>query len=446
MAFAETSSTSVATLIAQLQAQIATLTAQITALKAAQQNVQTARKEMNATLKELRGQIACGATGDDVATLQTILAADSSIFPEGIISGYYGPKTREAVKRFQRMTGLTPTGCVGPQTLNALNRFLKSHPIIVQDGTVCALVVNGEKPQGWKRKLDRERDRMGMSEIPTCSGGIPQSILSLFGIASTTPVVPGNSAPTADELVPGSGKITLCHKYNNQKVTIYVSPAAYLAHLGHGDKLGACSGTTTPPPPPPPPTGDTTAPAISNVQATGIGLFGATLTWATNEPATSQVEYGNTTPYGLMTSPTSVYVTSHSVTISGLASSSTVNYRVISKDFAGNTASSSNGVFTTTSPDNTPPAISGVSSSGIGSTTATVGWNTNENATGKVYYSTSNPVDLNSALSVNNAALTASHLFSLTGLTASTTYHYVVESKDAANNTATSSQLIFTTQ
>src|SRR5882724_4325037 len=157
MAFADASSTS--SLIAQLQAQIVALSAQIASLKSAQQNVQSARKDLNATLKELRGQIACGTSGDDVATLQTILASDPSIFPEGIINGSFGPRTKEAVKRFQRLTGLTPTGCVGPQTLNALNRFLKQHPIIVQgDGTACALVVNGEKPKGWARKLDRERE------------------------------------------------------------------------------------------------------------------------------------------------------------------------------------------------------------------------------------------------------------------------------------------------
>jgi peptidoglycan hydrolase-like protein with peptidoglycan-binding domain len=34
--------------------------------------------------------------------------------------GVYGPRTRAAVKRFQRANGLTPDGVAGPQTLAAL--------------------------------------------------------------------------------------------------------------------------------------------------------------------------------------------------------------------------------------------------------------------------------------------------------------------------------------
>src|SRR6185503_16860328 len=44
----------------------------------------------------------------------------------------------------------------------------------------------------------------------------------------------------------------------------------------------------------PPP--DTTAPAI-----TGVGASGSTVAWSTDEPATSQVEYGTSTAYGSST-------------------------------------------------------------------------------------------------------------------------------------------------
>jgi len=39
---------------------------------------------------------------------------------------------------------------------------------------------------------------------------------------------------------------------------------------------------------------------------------------------------------------------------------------------------------------------------------------------------------------LSNAALVTGHTTGLTGLTASTTYYYVIESKDALNNTALS--------
>ena len=49
------------------------------------------------------------------------------------------------------------------------------------------------------------------------------------------------------------------------------------------------------------PPGDTQPPVISSVASSGIGTSSATISWATNEGATTQVEYGLTTAYGSMT-------------------------------------------------------------------------------------------------------------------------------------------------
>ncbi len=104
------------------------------------------------------------------------------------------------------------------------------------------------------------------------------------------------------------------------------------------------------------------------------------------------------------------------------------------------------GTGTTTPPvtDTVKPILSSIISSVTGSTTASVSWNTNESANGKVYLSTSSPA-YGSSWFVSNAALTTTHLFSLSGLSASTTYYYAVESKDAANNVSTSSTSSFVT-
>jgi len=95
----------------------------------------------------------------------------------------------------------------------------------------------------------------------------------------------------------------------------------------------------------PPP--DTTAPVISGVQAMNITASSATITWITDESATSQVEYGTDTNYGTLTTLDSALVTSHSVTISNLTASTTYYYRVRSKDSSGNEAVSGSGSFTT---------------------------------------------------------------------------------------------------
>lgn len=69
-----------------------------------------------------------GSTGDDVSRLQRFLASDSSIYPEGEITGYYGGLTEAAVKRWQTKFNIvssgdaetTGFGMVGPRTAAAI--------------------------------------------------------------------------------------------------------------------------------------------------------------------------------------------------------------------------------------------------------------------------------------------------------------------------------------
>jgi hypothetical protein len=92
---------------------------------------------------------------------------------------------------------------------------------------------------------------------------------------------------------------------------------------------------------------ETTPPVISNVTEASISTTGATLTWTTDEGATSQVEYGLDTTYGSSTTLDSNLVTSHSSNLAGLKPGKTYYYRVISKDAANNEAISGGGTFST---------------------------------------------------------------------------------------------------
>lgn len=60
--------------------------------------------------------LAEGSQGNDVKNLQETLASDSSIFPATLVTGYFGPLTQEAVKKFQAKHGITPTGYFGPMS------------------------------------------------------------------------------------------------------------------------------------------------------------------------------------------------------------------------------------------------------------------------------------------------------------------------------------------
>jgi hypothetical protein len=187
--------------------------------------------------------------------------------------------------------------------------------------------------------------------------------------------------------------------------------------------------TTLPPP-------DTIAPVISDVTVTDITETTASITWATDEPATSQVEYGTTSAYGLSSTLDTTLVTSHSVSLSGLSSGTTYHYKVKSKDASGNLAVSKDYTFTTASPsDTTPPVISGVSVSNITTSGATITWATDEPATSQVEYGTTSAYGLFSTL---DTSLTTSHSVTLSGLQPNTAYHFRVNSKDGLGNEAVS--------
>jgi chitodextrinase len=102
---------------------------------------------------------------------------------------------------------------------------------------------------------------------------------------------------------------------------------------------------------------DTTAPAIAAVATGHLTNSSATITWSTDEAATSQIEYGVTSSYGLLTIAGSNLVTSHNLALTGLAPQTTYNYRVRSKDAAGNERIGSNNLVTTLAGSGTPPRV-----------------------------------------------------------------------------------------
>lgn len=114
----------------------------------------------------------------------------------------------------------------------------------------------------------------------------------------------------------------------------------------------------------------------------------------------------------------------------------------------GGVATTTPPVATTTPPivvDVTAPVISLLSVSSLTPTSATVSWTTNEIADGEVYFGTNNPVKSGIFRKVENKSLSTTHSFTLTGLTASTTYFYKVESRDGARNKVESNQQSFVT-
>ena len=101
------------------------------------------------------------------------------------------------------------------------------------------------------------------------------------------------------------------------------------------------------------------APAISGVTITQVTSTGAMISWATDQAASSQVDFGTTTSYGSSSALNTAMVSSHSVSLSGLKASTLYYYRVESTNSAGNMGTSGDFTFTTASgSDTTPPKVS----------------------------------------------------------------------------------------
>lgn len=73
---------------------------------------------------KLRSFLSIGSSGEDVKVLQKLLAGDLSLYPEGLVTGFFGPLTELAVKRLQAKLKIDQVGAVGPQTLAKLNELL----------------------------------------------------------------------------------------------------------------------------------------------------------------------------------------------------------------------------------------------------------------------------------------------------------------------------------
>jgi len=241
----------------------------------------------------------------------------------------------------------------------------------------------------------------------------------------------------------GLEKVAICHIPSgdpDNAHTIVIARAAVQSHLDHGDILGPCGGQATSTP-------DTTAPNISNISSS-VATNTADIIWNTDELSNSKAWYSTTTPM-VLDSSLSVELTnlvaSHAVSLSNLDASTTYYFVVGSTDSSGNQATSTESSFTTLTPDTTAPVISNINFS-VAINTAEINWDTDEDSDSVVWYSTTTPLTISgNTLFVDSSSLVTAHNISLSGLSANTTYYFIVSSLDSFGNKATSIEYSFTT-
>lgn len=212
---------------------------------------------------------------------------------------------------------------------------------------------------------------------------------------------------------------------------------------------------------------DTISPVISGVSTALIGETGATITWTTDEQATSQIDWGLTPSLSNSTTETSTYTREHAVVLSSLATTTSYYYQVRSKDRSGNTVvKDDNGSpysFTTLSPstatttvteyiggggyssdnrDLSTPAVLDFKVASVGPHSATVTFTTSKIANELVEYGESGKYDLKAG---NVDAYRTTHSVSLSGLSPSKSYSVRATVVDVYKNKGYSSTLTFET-
>jgi len=179
--------------IEQLKAQIEALIIQIDALRQARMEIKETAKEIKGTLKLIR-HLNYGMRGDDVKLLQEMLATDPDIYPEGLTTGYFGPLTRNAVKRFQKVAGIEQVGIVGPKTTAKINEILKE-----------GAGKSGKVPPGLLI-APGIRKKLGFAPQPLPGQELPPGISKKLGEGDTTP--PVISEVTATDITATSTMVT----------------------------------------------------------------------------------------------------------------------------------------------------------------------------------------------------------------------------------------------
>ena len=192
-----------------------------------------------------------------------------------------------------------------------------------------------------------------------------------------------------------------------------------------------------------------TPPTVSGITVSYITATTAKISWNTDEPATSNIEYGPDTSYGYSyptPADTTANATSHSWVLSNLSPDTNYHFRIRSADNEGDEAVSEDKTFTTnTTTDTTAPMISGITLSDISETAATISWTTDEPATSNIEYGPDTSYGYSFPSPSDTTADKTGHSLTISGLSSNIIYHFKIKSTDNADNEAISEDYYFIT-
>lgn len=155
-------------IIKNLQEQITALRLQITELKSELTDTKKNLEKVEITLEEtsivFTKNLSRGDQNDDVRKLQEFFKKDPAIYPEGLVTSFFGELTEKAVQRFQKKEGIVNSGSgattgfghVGPKTRARLNE-LSAAPTISSVFTIPP-GIDTRKPSISRVRVSNIRD------------------------------------------------------------------------------------------------------------------------------------------------------------------------------------------------------------------------------------------------------------------------------------------------
>lgn len=192
-------------LINQLEAQLASLKAQLAYLLSLRANASSSTPAAVSAAPNgnfcvsLSRTLSIGMQGDDVTLLQKALATDATIYPTGMVTGYFGSATQAAVMNLQTRYNIlvdgVATGVVGSQT----RAFFAAQCSKTSVGTANGTTSSAPLANGGNTLLSNIFGNTGTTSNPITSlTPTPQVLTDVFRwvVASPATTTPGASIPT----------------------------------------------------------------------------------------------------------------------------------------------------------------------------------------------------------------------------------------------------------
>jgi len=111
--------------VPNVKAETLSIVAQIEALRAQLVELQQELAKLQGEVKDLiKEGLKEGMNDHDITKIQELLATDSDLYPEGLVTGYFGSLTRKALMRFQERHEIPASGRIDEDTRGLLEEYL----------------------------------------------------------------------------------------------------------------------------------------------------------------------------------------------------------------------------------------------------------------------------------------------------------------------------------